>query len=132
MFSKEKSQARSSDDDPLARLLVHLPAARIPRMRVLLVAVDRVLQDCEHEETLALEPALAPERREELGRQENVRLEEARQPVVSGRKASLTFCNHLPPLFCGRSPLETARSHAYHGRKLQKNRSRDENLAPGN
>src|SRR5207247_4572680 len=47
--------------DPFARLLVHLAAARIPRVRVLLVAVDRVLEDGQHEESLALEPALRSE-----------------------------------------------------------------------
>src|SRR5207249_6238116 len=63
--------------DPLARLIVHLAAARVPRVRVLLVAVDRVLEDRQHEEALALEPSLPAEGREELGGQENVRLEEA-------------------------------------------------------
>jgi len=45
-------------------------------VRVLLVAVDRVLEDGQHEEALALEPALATEGREVLGRKEHVRLEE--------------------------------------------------------
>src|SRR5437764_9856819 len=62
--------------DPLARLIEHLAAARVPRLRVLLVAVDRVLEDRQHEEALALEPSLPAEGREELGGQENIGLEE--------------------------------------------------------
>src|SRR5205814_898788 len=82
--------------DPFARLVEHLPPARFPRMRVLLVAVDGVLEDGEHEQTFALEPALPTKRREELGWQEHVRLEETGQPIMPGREASLAFCDHLP------------------------------------
>src|SRR5207249_3477959 len=106
--------------DPLASLIEHLVTARLPRVRVLLVTVDGVLQDGEHEQALALESALAAKRREELGRQENVRLEEARQPIVSGGEASLAFCDHLPlPPPVGavrRPPDDEPTPHAYHGR----------------
>src|SRR4029450_422303 len=60
--------------DPLARLVEHLPAARISRMRVLLVAVDRVLEHRQHEKALALEPALPAECREELCREKKDRV----------------------------------------------------------
>src|SRR5690242_14622899 len=50
--------------DPLARLVVHLAPAWIPGVRVLLVTVDGILEDGQHEKALALESAFAPERRE--------------------------------------------------------------------
>src|SRR5205814_4888727 len=62
--------------DPLARLVEDLLATRLPRVRVLLVAVDRVLEHGEHQEPLALETALAAECREELCREQHVRLEQ--------------------------------------------------------
>ena len=52
-------------------------------MGILLVAVDGILEDGEHEEALTLEPARAAKRRKELGGQQDVRLEEASQPLVS-------------------------------------------------
>ena len=51
----------------------------------------------EHEEALALETPFTTERGEELCRQKDVRLEEARQPIVPGGEPSSAFCNHLLP-----------------------------------
>src|SRR5262245_32640733 len=75
---EREEPAAVARDDPLLGLLEHLLPARIARVRVLLIAVDGVLEHREHEQALALESAGAAERREELSREQNVRLEEAR------------------------------------------------------
>src|SRR5439155_15270952 len=80
--------------DPVARLVEELAAAQVARVGILLVAVDGILEDGEHEEALTLEPARAAKRRKELGGQQDVRLEEASQPLVSRGKTALAFCNH--------------------------------------
>lgn len=67
-------------------------------MSELLVAVDGVLEDSQHQQPLALQSTCAPESRKVLSRKQNVWLKQARQTVMStAREAPLSFCNHFLP-----------------------------------
>src|SRR5262249_58716271 len=67
---------------PLPRLLEHLPPPRVAGVRVLLVAVDGILEHREHEEPLAFETTRPPECREVLCGEKNVAFEQSSQPTV--------------------------------------------------
>src|SRR5688572_10224908 len=70
--------------DPFLGVLEEEPAARIAGERVLLVALDCILQHCEHQASLADKTALTGEGSEVLCRQQSVRLEEVYETVRHG------------------------------------------------
>src|SRR4030095_7881021 len=86
---------------PLPGLLEDLRPARVAGMGILLVAVDRVLEDGEHQQPLALETAGTAKRRKVLSWEKNVGCEQACQPIVSARKAPFTPGQHQPLLHMG-------------------------------
>src|SRR6185503_18892138 len=75
---EREEPASVAGQHPFTGFVEHLRAARIPRVRKLLVAVDGVFEDREHEQSLTLEATGTPERRKELCWEKNVWLEQRR------------------------------------------------------